>query len=1011
MIVLLDKLMLALKAVQELFNIELKKISVQTDEVQDDLKLTKKELSESQEALDSVKSNLDELDIKAVQTTEQYLTEDQKMQARKNLGLYGFGREYPLLAEVGPDSNGYIFDVLDYFHNNNVNITNHDSINIEIIDAGTHDMCHIGKYQKIGEEGTDYNTKAGYRFWYWGNPSLIQNDSEVWQHLDYYIDTTEPSDAPFVLYYAYHEDEIKSPVCRMYISTDLVPTVSAVGFWINIRSGSTQVIYTKVPSEYIPIANGDLIGGIAADSVTEVDIQPVRIDQSGRLFTAPSVSNAVQYTEQTLTDEQKLQARTNIDAAGAAMIVARDYSTLTTVDGVTKVKADHTFEEIKAWHDAGGIVLFKSTTLMPVHSISSSNIIFIGVHWLGKEPAVSKVTIDTDGYVTTDNASQVPVPEVASVGQVLAVKTTNSQNYPQEWEPIDLPTKVSDLTNDSGFATEEYVDNSISAIPPSGIIDVVELPTEDIKEDAFYRVPTGKVVYNKYVATNIIIHCVDALPEIGEPAVSGDLSDLNNAIITGYYNITDNTCMAYVSDELSGSFNVPAGWYPTEVLMSSMGKTWSGVITNIDDDPCDSTYRLLLEYVVYSYKNTWISYKRIGKEGVAACAETFNSFTNIASGVYSHAEGDKTTASGDYSHAEGYDTTASGEHSHAEGYDTTASGNSSHAEGWKTVASGSSSHAEGYDTTAFGYYSHAEGYDTTASSEYSHAEGISTTASGYASHAEGNDTIASGHYSHAEGRETMAFGSRSHAEGTGSTQGITISGDANTLKYNLSQADSLIKTGLIVRYNNIYAKITAYDSTALTITVNKTLSTTALENAPAHLFTGGIAFGDNSHAEGARTTASGDSSHAEGSDTIASSNYSHAEGSGTIAFNIASHAEGANTIASGFASHAEGGDTIASSNYQHAQGKYNIEDTNNKYAHIVGNGTFEERSNAHTLDWDGNAWYQGDVYVGSTSGTNQDEGSKKLATEEYVDNKYSVETWTFTLDDGSTVTKKMVVSS
>jgi hypothetical protein len=58
-----------------------------------------------------------------------------------------------------------------------------------------------------------------------------------------------------------------------------------------------------------------------------------------------------------------------------------------------------------------------------------------------------------------------------------------------------------------------------------------------------------------------------------------------------------------------------------------------------------------------------------------------------------------------------------------------------------------------------------------------------------------------------------------------------------------------------------------------------------------------------------------------------------------------------------------------------------------KYAHIVGNGTSNNsRSNAHTLDWSGNAWYSGDVYVGSTSGKNKDEGSKKLATEEYVGN-------------------------
>lgn len=56
------------------------------------------------------------------------------------------------------------------------------------------------------------------------------------------------------------------------------------------------------------------------------------------------------------------------------------------------------------------------------------------------------------------------------------------------------------------------------------------------------------------------------------------------------------------------------------------------------------------------------------------------------------------------------------------------------------------------------------------------------------------------------------------------------------------------------------------------------------------------------------------------------------------------------------------------------------------YAHIVGNGISNTAcSNAHTLDWNGNAWFAGDVYVGSTSGTNKDEGSKKLATEEYTD--------------------------
>ena len=89
--------------------------------------------------------------------------------------------------------------------------------------------------------------------------------------------------------------------------------------------------------------------------------------------------------------------------------------------------------------------------------------------------------------------------------------------------------------------------------------------------------------------------------------------------------------------------------------------------------------------------------------------------------------------------------------------------------------------------------------------------------------------------------------------------------------------------------------------------------------------------------------------------------------------------------AKGIASFAEGWQTIAAGDNQHAQGKYNIEDTANKYAHIVGNGTTDtKRSNAHTIGWDGTAWFSGMVKVG---GTGQDDvAAKELATKEYVEN-------------------------
>lgn len=123
-------------------------------------------------------------------------------------------------------------------------------------------------------------------------------------------------------------------------------------------------------------------------------------------------------------------------------------------------------------------------------------------------------------------------------------------------------------------------------------------------------------------------------------------------------------------------------------------------------------------------------------------------------------------------------------------------------------------------------------------------------------------------------------------------------------------------------------------------------------------------------------------SSAIGYNTIASGIVSHAEGSSTTASGILSHAEGDLTTASGYASHAEGGSTKASSQYQHVQGKYNIEDTKNKYAHIVGNGKYGNRSNAHTLDWEGNGWFAGKL---SQEGTPTED--KDLTTKKYVDDK------------------------
>lgn len=201
--------------------------------------------------------------------------------------------------------------------------------------------------------------------------------------------------------------------------------------------------------------------------------------------------------------------------------------------------------------------------------------------------------------------------------------------------------------------------------------------------------------------------------------------------------------------------------------------------------------------------------------------------------------------------------------------------------------------------------------------QYSQVFGSNCTASGSYSHAEGLNTHATANYTHAEGYASTASGAYSHAEGYDSTSSA------------------------------VYAHAEGYKTTAS---------------------------GQNAHSEGFTTLANGYASHAEGNETKAYKDYSHAEGlqceaglsTGASSYKVASHAEGRATAARGAQSHSEGYLTTAASDNQHVQGKLNVTDSSSKYADIVGNGDLINgiASNAYNLDWNGNAEFQGEVYLG-----------------------------------------------
>ena len=129
-------------------------------------------------------------------------------------------------------------------------------------------------------------------------------------------------------------------------------------------------------------------------------------------------------------------------------------------------------------------------------------------------------------------------------------------------------------------------------------------------------------------------------------------------------------------------------------------------------------------------------------------------------------------------------------------------------------------------------------------------------------------------------------------------------------------------------------------------------------------------YGDRGTAFGYKNTVVGHEALAEGVKNNVYGYAGHVEGESNNVNGDYGHGEGWDNEVNGWAVHVEG---IANKGYgqaQHVQGMFNELDKEGKYLHIVGNGTdYDKRSNAHTIDRDGNAWFAGGIILTSPDGT------------------------------------------
>lgn len=183
----------------------------------------------------------------------------------------------------------------------------------------------------------------------------------------------------------------------------------------------------------------------------------------------------------------------------------------------------------------------------------------------------------------------------------------------------------------------------------------------------------------------------------------------------------------------------------------------------------------------------------------------------------------------------------------------------------------------------------------------------------------------------------------------------------------------------------------------------------------------------NTYSGASKNVASGEASAAFGTGNTASGAYSFTAGGSCQATNIGAFAHGYYARALSDFSTAEGYSTTTLNSYAHAQnlgtiarycqtaiGKFNIDDTQSTQALIIGNGTDNNnRSNIHTVDWNGNAWYKGGVRVGGTSWANATPVSpvakKKTLTEASQNYSVSNNVVTVTDDDVTASTTDVVL--
>lgn len=171
--------------------------------------------------------------------------------------------------------------------------------------------------------------------------------------------------------------------------------------------------------------------------------------------------------------------------------------------------------------------------------------------------------------------------------------------------------------SDEGVTFNCPVDFTNAAVTglPEHIVDIAELPTENIDSNIIYRTPSCVYYYGYQIESDLTssdtwMKCnpVDGLPEIGNPAAVLNTETGSVIGLESYYNIQDGTNSGYVDDTLAGVFGITKGWYSVEQLFAVAGRTYNGIVSELPNEINTEAYYLLVQHTLWNYKEgKWIA--------------------------------------------------------------------------------------------------------------------------------------------------------------------------------------------------------------------------------------------------------------------------------------------------------------------------------------------------------------------------------------------------------------------